>query len=829
ASARHELIGQAEAAQVLAHERDPEALPALLFDLVRRYAAAERGRLFWFDADAWVERAGFGPGIQWIGMLGGGPTRPASEAAVPDAVLNYLTQSLQPLLLRDVPTHARFGRDAQVAQLAIKSIVALPIHHHGNAVGLLYLENRQAHTELAPPHLETLRLIGLQFAVAFENARLHHGLEALVQARTEEAQRGARVLQSILDSSPAQITLRDLDGRYLLHNERFAELLPGGSPLAGRNAYEVGGEEGPAWRREDEAVIRENQSRMAMTTWTNGIETRTFQMNRFPVRGPSDQPYAVGTITIEVTELKRAQQTAEAATQAKSDFLANMSHEIRTPMNAILGMSHLALRAGLAPQHHNYVLKIERSAQSLLGIINDILDFSKIEAGKIEMEQVPFELGDVLDSLANLVGLQAEERQLELLFDVPLDLPTSLVGDPSRLGQVLVNLSNNAVKFTEAGSVTVRVELAGLDTASAALRFTIIDTGVGMSEAVRARLFKPFEQADSSTSSRFGGTGLGLAISRHLVTLMGGEIGVDSVVGQGSRFHFSVRFGLQAGGVARRPRLQAADRRALVVDDNAQARQILATMLSELGVHADQAVDGWDALRAAAQAAQAGAPYDLVLLDWKMPGMDGIECARLLLERDARSSVLMVSALSRDDLLERLARSEVTVDAVLTKPVSHAALAAACTRALGGLEAATPPQRAASLRERAPHLRGARVLLVEDNPINQELATELLRDAGILVSVADNGEQALAALGAEAFELVLMDCQMPVMDGYAATRKLRENPRWRELPVLAMTANAMLGDRDKAIEAGMNDHISKPINVDNLFDKLARWIPANRI
>jgi signal transduction histidine kinase/DNA-binding response OmpR family regulator len=607
--------------------------------------------------------------------------------------------------------------------------------------------------------------------------------------------------------------------------------------LVGRSADEAY----PAWKgqrvsSDDRRVLENGEVLRIEETLPTVDGDRVFLTHKFPLRDAASQVTAMAGVSIDITELKHAQSDAEAATRAKSEFLANMSHEIRTPMNAIIGMSRLAPKTGLDARQRNYIQKVARSSEALLGIINDILDFSKIEAGKLEMESTDFDLGSLMDHLANLVGLRAEEKGLELLFALPAALPQALVGDPLRLLQVLVNLGNNAVKFTEHGEVTVRVEEVERGDGRIRLRFCVSDTGIGMSTAQQRGMFVPFTQADASTSRRYGGTGLGLAICRHLVGLMGGSIELSSAPGSGSSFRFDALFGLRAGALPAVPRFEGTEPpRVLVVDDNPGARTMLAGMARELGLGAEEAADGWDALRAASLAAATPRPFAAVLIDWKMPGLDGLQCAmqmRAALGERAPAIVLM-PAYDREALLQAMqAQVGQPTYGVLPKPVSPAALHDALASALGlaPRPASGGAERAESLDDRRNQLRGARVLLVEDNQINQELTVEMLGEAGISVTLAANGREALDVLARQPFDGVLMDCQMPVMDGYEATRRIRSEPRWQTLPIIAMTANAMLGDRERTLAAGMNDHIAKPIDVPDMFATMARWIrPAEAV
>jgi PAS domain S-box-containing protein len=645
-----------------------------------------------------------------------------------------------------------------------------------------------------------------------------------------------RLLQAILDALPNPLFVKDAALRRVLVNAAWEEFTGlSRERVLGRTDYEFfPKEQADLFRQKDLEVLAsggtaQNEERVrdahGRERW---VITRKSVLN--DERGA---PVIVGVLT-DITERKqieaelaRARDLAIESARLKSEFLANMSHEIRTPMNGVVGMAGLLRETRLDARQLEFVRTIQDSADSLLTVINDILDFSKVEAGKLRFEAVELDPRAVVEGTVDLLAESAHVKAVELSSCVDTGVPRTLVGDPARLRQVLTNLVGNAIKFTERGDVTVRAGGVGEDEAHVVVRFTVQDTGIGIPRDALPHVFEPFMQADGSMTRRFGGTGLGLAISKRLVGLMGGEIGCESTPGTGSTFWFTVRFAKSEGHaipIWPRPSPRLAELKVLVVDDHLTNRQILHHQLSLWGVSTVLAGCGPSALGAVARASASGTPFDLVILDAHMPGMDGLTVAHAIRadEASANTCLVMMTSLSPCATEELRAAG---VAATLTKPVKHGQLLE-CLTAVLGVDAPPAidraPIEAAHIEDEAP-LRG-HVLVAEDNHVNQRVAVAQLRRLGFVADIVANGRQAVEAVARRHYDLVLMDCQMPELDGYEATERIRTSMRRPQPIIIAMTAHALEGEREKCLRAGMNDYLSKPIQVDALRTMLNRWM-----
>ena len=616
------------------------------------------------------------------------------------------------------------------------------------------------------------------------------------------------------------------NGRYHLQNEWFSRLIEADPDLARQTAERYQGAIDGRYKSYDAtyAYKRPSDGRIVWLHASGSV-----------VRGEDGKARFMYGVYQDVTEFKRleteirlAMQKAEDATKTKSAFLANMSHEIRTPMNAIIGLSHLALKTPLNPKQRDYVSKVHNAGTSLLSIINDILDFSKIEADKLDIETIDFQLDEVTSMVTTLTAQKAHDKGLEFLIHVAPAIPEQLLGDPLRLGQILTNFVNNAIKFTERGEIGLNIDLLERTGEKVQLKFSVRDTGIGMTREQAAKLFQPFSQADMSTTRKHGGTGLGLSIARRLAELMGGSVWLESEPGVGSTFNCTIW--LEVGSATGSGRIipeKLAQLRVLVVDDNPAAREILQEPLSTLAARVDTIATGTEAI-AAVQQHDATDPYDIVFMDWRMPGMDGLQTSRHIKSDETLThppAIVLVTAFGREEVREEAERLQ--LDGFLVKPVTKSMIVDTLVNVFaheGEASSVTTED------EQAMRLRGARILLTEDNDINQQIAVELLEGTGATVTVANNGREAVEIVSngpqPPPFDVVLMDLQMPEMDGYQATAKLRSDVRFATLPIIAMTAHATIEERQRCLASGMNDHISKPIDPSALFETVARYFRA---
>jgi two-component system, sensor histidine kinase and response regulator len=774
-------------------------------------------------------------------------------------------------LVGDLSADERFAQNPLVASTpGLRFYAGAPlITQEGHALGMVCVAD-YVPRELDADQKDTLRALARQAVAQLE---LRRDLKELgrVSRECQEAEKELRAsehrLQAILDSTTAVVYVKDRDGRYLVINRQYEELFHiSRKQIVGKTDHEIFPKEAAdAFRANDLKVLEAGHPIEFEEAVPHDDGIHTYISIKFPLYDSEGTAYAACGISTDITARRQAQEAlklyaqeletakraeeenaarlaqlvkelevaryrAEDATRAKSEFLANMSHEIRTPMNAIIGMTELALSTKLTGQQADYLGTVKEAAESLLELVNDILDFSKIEARKLELERAEFNLRDTLEDTVKVLALRAHEKRLELACHIPPDIPEYLVGDASRLRQIIVNLVGNALKFTQKGEVVLQVDTHSVSLDEATLKFTVTDTGIGIPADKRETIFEAFAQADSSTTRQYGGTGLGLTISQELVRLMDGEIGLESEVGKGSKFHFTARFGLGKGpeaGVLPGQMLDLEKMPVLVVDDNATNRRILEEMLAQWRMKPVVANGAQAALDLLQASVEAGAPYPLILLDGHMPGTDGFTLARRIKanRRLRKCAIILLTSAGEPADLAQCRR--LGIRAHLSKPVKQSDLLDIIIKTL-----AEQPRRKA----RKPRAEGAppaaarrlRILLAEDNLVNRKLAVHLLKSRGYKVEVSTNGREALEALEKDSFDAVILDVQMPVMGGLEAATAIRtkEQKSGGHIPIIALTAHAMSGDREKCLAAGMDAYISKPLRAEELFRTLEELTPA---
>ncbi len=756
---------------------------------------------------------------------------------------NFLSEILKNGFLKDFATSFRRKDGGVIHCLLTANLVTSPVGKKRMIRGVIRDITRRSQAEeelrIYREHLEDL-VRDRTAELVQKNEQLKE--EIAVRKKAEDAVLGEKLFSdTVINSLPGIFYTADEKGKIIRWNSNF-ELVMSYTPEEINNMELV-------------QIVDPNYREMFFSAVDSMAQKGSFILDlRILTKFGASFPYlmtgyrmsivgkgyivgiGIDIVRLKITEeaLKAAKEAAEAATNAKSDFLANMSHEIRTPMNAIIGMNHLLLKTGLSLKQLDYAQKIMVSSRNLLGIINDILDYSKIEAGKLSIEHITFSLSDLMSNVAGMISVKAREKGLALSVDIGKGVPDLVIGDPLRVEQVLLNLADNAVKFTAGGEVAISACIVRLEEGGARLRFSVRDSGIGITPEQRDNLFQPFSQADATTTRIYGGTGLGLAISRRLAEMMGGSIDVESGPDTGSTFSFMVSFRIAEQdpeeGLATPEILRGM--RALVVDGSEKGRIMNESVLQGLGFQTAAVASGEEAIQEIRSGSAKGCAFNLVLVDWHSTGIDGIDTARRITHDEEipdKPKIILVTDFGSFEIPGKAEGAG--IGGFLNKPINRSQLLDLFMVVFG--PDVKSRQTAAGIQD-SPHglnsIRGARILLVEDNEINQEVARELLESEGMYVSVAVDGFNAVREVmnnaAGKPYDAVLMDLQMPVMDGYEAAREIRNDDRFNSLPIIAMTAHAMSGVRDRVIAAGMNDYVTKPISPYKLYEALVRWIPA---
>ncbi|WP_144371243.1 protein kinase domain-containing protein [Vogesella urethralis] len=817
-----DLASILKATRALSGELGLERVLARLLEIVSENTGAQHARLLLQYQDHWLLERGEGKPEPVL-------LDARQHPQLPLTLVRYVIRTGEALLEGDLARSQRFNHDPYVEQHQPSSVLCLPILRKQQVIGVLYLENRLISHAFSHERLTFLRMLVLQALVSIDNARLYDNLERQVQERTKRLDRIRLEQQAILDNALVGIAfVRD---RIIQHcNQGFCQMLGYGEDELTLQSTRC------LYQHESDYQLVGHQTRHSPLATDMALQRKDGSTVWCAIHAklvnPDDPDAGMVVVIMDISARKAAEhdmqesrQRAEEATRTKSLFLANMSHEIRTPMNAILGMARLALQRAPDLQVSHYLHKILSSGEGLLQILNDILDFSKIEAGKLALESVPFALDDVLERVADVLVLRTQDKPVEPVFRVAADVPQRLIGDPLRLEQILCNLASNAAKFTERGQITLSVSASRRDPFNVTLRFALQDSGIGIEPALREHLFHSFTQADGSVTRRYGGTGLGLAICKQLASLMQAELQVDSQPGQGSCFSLLLTLPWQAEAV-RKPALRPLQ--VLVADDHPHTRSALCDMLHQFGMHASEASDGVSTLGMLYQAQEQGDAIDLLLLDSDMPGWSAPETLQRI--RDARLLRQPVVVMMNHGYHHADSEHVSGVEGALNKPVRPAALQAQLQLLAGHRQ---PPRQdsQAQLQQQLASLSGVagnRILLVDDNAINREVVLGLLENSGLLIDVAENGIDAVDAVNCSHYDLVLMDIQMPLLDGFAATRQIRANPAHAGLPIVALSAHAMVSDHQASQAAGMNDHLDKPIVPAALVAALLRWLPVRQ-